>query len=207
MSTDAFTLTLSFSLFAFVASATPGPTNVLALNNGSRFGTLATLPFVVGGSFGASAILLLTASGLAGVITDYPLLRTLLAWSGALWLSWMAWKLFHAPGVSGEAQHGAPRVRWHHGALMQLVNPKTWMMALTASALFAPAGEAGHTANHSHSLMLALIFFLVTIPCMAAWAWLGEGSGRLLKTEAQRRLLNRVLAVLLGVSVWVALLS
>jgi len=203
MSMPLFDIAISFSLFAFVASATPGPTNVLALSNGSRFGTLATLPFVIGASFGASAILLLIAGGLAQAIADYPLLSRSLAWLGALWLTWMAWKLFRTPAIRRDAPQNAARVGWYHGALMQLVNPKTWMMALTVSALFAPSGEAVLI----HNLLLALIFFVVTIPCIAAWAWLGAGSGRLLKTETRRRRLNQVLALLLGVSVWGALLG
>lgn len=194
------TLVASFSLFAFVAAATPGPTNVLALNSGSRFGTLATLPFVVGAAFGTSAILLAVASGLAELITHQPLLRRLLASIGACWLSWMAWKLYHAPAVTRDTEDDAARVRLHHGALMQLVNPKVWMMSLTASSLFAP----GDAAPLPHNLLLALIFFTVAAPSMAIWAWLGAGSDRVIKTEAGRRRLNRVLAVLLAVSVWVA---
>ncbi|MBY4677445.1 LysE family translocator [Marinobacterium arenosum] len=197
------TLVFSFSLFAFVASITPGPTNVLALSNGSRFGTLATLPFVIGAAFGTSVILLLTTSGLAELIAGYPLLSRMLAWLGALWLSWMAWKLFHAPDIDHQARNGLARAGWHQGALMQLVNPKTWMMALTVSGLFAP----GDGAALAHNLLLALIFFTVTVPCIAAWAWLGEGSGRLMKTEARQRRLNQLLALLLGASVWIALLS
>ncbi|MBV1789043.1 LysE family translocator [Marinobacterium sp. D7] len=196
-------LVLSFSLFALIASATPGPTNVLALSNGSRFGTLGTLPFVIGASFGASAILLLTASGLTAALQGYPLLSRLPAWLGTLWLSWMAWKLYQAPAIDREAHCAKAQARWYQGALMQLVNPKTWIMALTASSLFAPVDSSAL----SHNLLLALIFFVVTLPCIAAWAWLGEGSGRLLRTEAQQQQLNRVLAVLLVVSVWFALLS
>lgn len=39
---------LPFVLFAFVASITPGPTNILVLSNSSRFGLLAALPIIFG---------------------------------------------------------------------------------------------------------------------------------------------------------------
>ncbi|MBS97430.1 MAG: lysine transporter LysE [Oceanospirillaceae bacterium] len=195
------TLIVSFSLFAFVASATPGPSNVLAFSNGSQFGGRATLPFVTGCSLGASSVLLLTASGLAGLFNSYPFLSTLLAWCGASWLTWLSWKLFRAPAIQGSTTGFSTPLPWHHGALMQAVNPKVWMMAITACALFIPATGASFV----HNAMLAVIFFIVTIPCMAAWGWMGQGSGALLKTERQRRVLNQVLAVMLVVSVWGAL--
>lgn len=39
---------LPFLLFAFVASITPGPTNILVLTNSSRHGLLRTAPIVLG---------------------------------------------------------------------------------------------------------------------------------------------------------------
>ncbi|KEA62608.1 Transporter, LysE family [Marinobacterium lacunae] len=197
-------LYLSFSVFAFIASITPGPTNVLALSSGSRQGFTATLPFVIGASFGAALILFLTATGLARLLFDYPEIRLTLAIIGTLWLTWMAFKLYHAPVDAPDGVTMAARpVLWQHGMLMQFVNPKTWLMAMTVSSLFAPVSGAALL----HNLALALIFFLVTTPCIAAWAWIGSGSNRVLRSEKQRAGLNRLLAILLALSVWVALYS
>ncbi|TCK16446.1 LysE family translocator [Marinobacterium mangrovicola] len=200
-------LVVSFSLFAFIASATPGPTNLLALSNGSRFGTRSTLPFAFGASLGAAAVLLLTATGLGQLIQEYPLLRLSLALCGVLWLTSLAWKLYHAPAVQTDDGTECARACWYHGALMQPVNPKTWMMALTATSLFAPVAPSGTAVpSFIHAILMATIFFIVTLPCIAAWAWLGDACVRLLKSVQRLQLLNRVLAVLLAVSVWSALL-
>ena len=43
---------LPFMLFAFVASITPGPTNVLVLGSSARYGVAATLPLVIGACVG-----------------------------------------------------------------------------------------------------------------------------------------------------------
>nr|MCQ3986206.1 LysE family translocator [Klebsiella pneumoniae] len=37
---------LPFMLFTFVASITPGPTNILVLSNSSRFGLGAAMPII-----------------------------------------------------------------------------------------------------------------------------------------------------------------
>ena len=51
---------LSFLLFAFVASITPGPTNILVLANSQHFGVKNTVPAILGGCIAASAIVLVS---------------------------------------------------------------------------------------------------------------------------------------------------
>ena len=197
-------LFLQFSIFATVASITPGPTNLLALASGQRFGWRPTLPFAIGASFGASTILLLTGLGLASWLVGNPLLRNTMAWAGTLWLSYLAIKLFRAGRVDlATPQHQLPRPGWLSGAGLQWVNPKTWIMAITVSSLF-PAAE---NPIGWHYPLLAIVFFLITNPCIALWAWVGQGTGRWLHTPSQIGWLNKALAVLLLGSVWVALLS
>ena len=49
---------LPFVLFAFVASITPGPTNILVLSNSSRFGLGAAMPIIFGACSAAALIVL-----------------------------------------------------------------------------------------------------------------------------------------------------
>ncbi len=51
-------------------------------------------------------------------------------------------------------------------------------------------------------LQLALISFAVCLPCVAAWAGLGAGAGRLLATRLRLRLFNIAMALLLLASLW-----
>lgn len=54
---------IPFLLFAFVASITPGPTNILILTNSQYFGVKKTIPAILGACMAASMIVLV--SGLA----------------------------------------------------------------------------------------------------------------------------------------------
>ena len=54
---------LPFMLFAFVASITPGPTNILVLSNSARYGFKAALPIILGACAGAAGLVLLVGSG------------------------------------------------------------------------------------------------------------------------------------------------
>ena len=52
---------LPFMLFAFVASITPGPTNILVLSNSARYGLKAALPIILGACVAAAGIVLAVA--------------------------------------------------------------------------------------------------------------------------------------------------
>ncbi|MNF18926.1 hypothetical protein D3C80_2233230 [compost metagenome] len=51
------------------------------------------------------------------------------------------------------------------------------------------------------------MFLLVALPCMAAWAVLGVGSARWLQAPWRLRVFNQVLAGVLLVSAWAAVLA
>jgi threonine/homoserine/homoserine lactone efflux protein len=187
----------NFLVFAFVASITPGPSNLISLMIGSKRGAFAAIPFVIGSSFSAALILWLSGYGLVSLFTTFPLAQTIMIWTGALWISWLAWKLFQST-----TQHtlSEPQkiVGWIEGVTLQLVNPKTWIMAITVNAIFT----APDAQNSTPLFYLAVIFFFVSTPCLLSWSWLGQAA-KLIKSFARwERLINRSLAALLVITVW-----
>lgn len=194
---------LPFLIFAFVASITPGPTNILVLGHGARFGLRATLPLVLGASLAAALIVLLVGLGLGEALQRYPRVQQAMSLLGALWLSWLAWQLLRSAAQSFEAASATHRELGPLGAaLLQLVNPKVWMMAVAVVSVFA-VGSADKAVRVAQ---LSLVFLLMTLPCMSAWALLGAGSARLLQSPQRVRRFNQLLAILLLASTWLALL-
>lgn len=194
---------LPFLIFAFVASITPGPTNILVLGHGARFGLRATLPLVLGASLAAALIVLLVGLGLGEALQRYPRVQQAMSLLGALWLSWLAWQLLRSAAQSFEAASATHRELGPLGAaLLQLVNPKVWMMAVAVVSVFA-AGSADKAVRVAQ---LSFIFLLMTLPCMSVWALLGAGSARLLQSPQRVRRFNQLLAILLLASTWLALL-
>lgn len=191
---------MPFALFAFFAVITPGPTNLLALTQGQHAGWRSVWPFALASAVAAASIVLLTVLGLTTWLLDTAWLRALLAWGGTLWLSWLAISLARAP-VDWRIDSQHKLISWPTGLALQVVNTKTWLMAMTISSLFAdPAQPAWPQAVH-----LAGIFFALVIPAIFCWAWLGEGASRWLHRPSQRRWMNRLLALALLVTVWSAL--
>lgn len=194
---------LPFLLFAFVATITPGPTNILALSHAARFGLRATWPLVLGACLAAALIVMLVGLGLGETLLRYPRVQLAMSWLGALWLSWLAWQLWRSAAKPLNTEASGQRELGPLGAaLLQLVNPKVWMMAVAVVSVFA-AGSADKVAR---VLQLSLIFLLLAIPSMSAWALLGVGSARLLQSPQRLCRFNQALALLLFVSTWLAVL-
>ena len=79
----------------------------------------------------------------------------------------------------------------------QWVNPKAWLMAVAATATYTDA----RLALVPQVLLMGALFALVALPCLAAWAALGVGAGRLLDTPGRMRAFNLCMAALLLASV------
>jgi threonine/homoserine/homoserine lactone efflux protein len=194
---------LPFLLFAFVATITPGPSNILVLSHGARFGLRATLPLVLGACLAAALIVLLVGLGLGETLLRYPRVQLAMSWLGALWLSWLAWQLLRSAATPLQTDASSARELGPLGAAaLQLVNPKVWMMAVAVVSVFA----AGSADKAMRVLQLSLIFLLMALPSMSAWALLGAGSARLLQSPRRMKRFNQALALLLFASTWLALL-
>ncbi|MGE8149935.1 LysE family translocator [Pseudomonas vancouverensis] len=193
---------LPFLMFAFVAAITPGPTNILVLSNSARFGLSAALPIIFGACASAASLVLLVGVGAGSSLTRWPALQSLMQWLGVAWLSYLAWQIFRAPVSVISARDQASRLGLLGAASLQWINPKTWMMALAVVSVFAGAGED----RFKHVLYLSLAFFLISLPCLGAWALLGAGSSRWLRSPLAMQRFNRGMALLLLGSAWSSVL-
>lgn len=193
---------LPFLLFSFVASITPGPTNILVMSHSSRRGLTATLPIIFGACVSAALVVLVVGLGVGETLLRYPRVQQAMAWAGVLWLSWLAWQIFRSTPPSLESSTSNDDGFNVFGAAgLQLINPKVWMMAVAVVSVFGGNGD-----ESARMLLLAFVFLLVCLPCMTAWALLGVGSARFFGSPRALRRMNAGLAVLLLMSAWLTVL-
>ncbi|WP_330216018.1 LysE family translocator [Pseudomonas sp. AM8] len=192
---------LPFLLFAFVASITPGPTNILVLSNSARHGLRAAVPIILGACAGAAGIVLAVGSGIGESLVHLPQVQTAMQWIGIAWLSYLAWQIFSAPAQAIDTDAPQKRLGLLGAASLQLVNPKTWLMALAVVSVFAGQGEG----REARVLALSLVFFAVSLPCLGMWALLGAGSARLVGSAKAMQRFNRCMAILLLASAWLGM--
>lgn len=193
------TLTLTIgplALFAFVASITPGPNNLLLMRSGAMFGVRRSLWHLFGIQTGFIALVVLSHLGVAALLLALPATMRVLRWACFAYLLWLAWLILrdaHPPQGDGAAPAGQARpLRYVEGVLFQLINPKAWMMAVTVASAFygglQPSGFDLATA--------ALISTCIGGPCMLVWTVWGASIDRVLHRPRARQLFSYAMAVL-----------
>lgn len=183
---------LAFILFAFVASITPGPTNLIVLSTSARRGWRPCLPIILGAGAGAASLVWVAGTGASTLML--PGVRPVISALGMCWMLWLAWQIFNAPvtAIDPQAGEATSELSLLGAAVLQWVNPKSWFMAIAVISVFTAQGQGLNA--------LCLAFFLVSLPSLAIWALLGRGAARWLSNPVQLQWLNRILAVLLVVS-------
>jgi len=183
-------------VFAFTASVTPGPNNVMLMTSGVNFGVKQSLPHMLGVCIGFPVMLILVGSGLGFVFETYPMIHQVIKVIGVLYLLYLAWLI--ANSAPGSMEGRAPRpIKFIEAALFQWVNPKAWIMATGAVAAYTTL-----SANiYLQVLFIALVFFSVAIPSASVWLFFGVWLKNWLKSPGVRKKFNIAMALLLVLSV------
>jgi threonine/homoserine/homoserine lactone efflux protein len=187
---------LPFILFALSATLTPGPNNVMLLASGANFGLRATGPHMLGISIGFPVMVVAVGLGLGAVFEQWPVLHEILRWAGSAYLLWLAWKIATAAGM-GEAEKRGRPFTFLQAAGFQWVNPKAWIMAVSAFSVYAVA----EVDPLPQALLFGAVFCAVAFPSCGIWAAFGSVIGRILKSQRSLRAFNFVMAALLAASV------
>ena len=179
-------------LLATAMSFTPGPNTTLSTALAANHGLPHAMRFVCAVPVGWSALLLLCAGGVGALVVAAPLLRLAIKAVGIGYLLWLAWKLSHSASLA-EADAARLNVGFWQGTLLQFVNIKAWLLALTIVAgWIAGRGDALQRLAIVLPVMLLFAFFS-NLAYAATGAllrqWLAQG----------RRLLwfNRAMALVL----------
>lgn len=179
-------------LFAIATCVTPGPNNTMILTSGLNYGIRRSLPHYFGIVLGFSAMVLAVGLGLASLFQQLPHLHTLLKIAGAVYLSYLAYKIATAP-VDGALQSGSKPFTFLQAAAFQWVNPKAWVLAVGATATYTVASD-----NYGlQVLIISVIFLIFGSPCIMLWLWFGSELKRFLQKPSSVKLFNIAMAVLL----------
>ena len=183
---------LAFATYSFVMSITPGPNNVMLTASGATFGFRKTVPHILGVSAGFSVVLLAVCAGLDALFTRWPEIQTVLRWLGAAYLIYLGWRILR----SGEAQAAQSRkpLTLMEAAGFQFLNPKAWVMTLTAAAMFLPR-ELGLLTACAY---MVAVMWIVNLPCITVWALFGSSLRGFLAKPSGRATFNVVMAVALA---------
>jgi threonine/homoserine/homoserine lactone efflux protein len=188
-------------LFALVMSITPGPNNMMLLASGVNFGFRRTMLHVLGISAGVALLMAGVGFGLSEAFRRFPVLYSVLEALSVAYLLYLAWKV----GTSAEAQirGGAQRpMRFYEALAFQWINPKAWMMALTAKTTVQLSEDLSVNA-----VLMAVVLCVVGMPCICLWAGFGMVMRRVLSRPLWLRAFNLTMAVALVATLYPVLLK
>lgn len=182
---------LTLAAFAFATTVTPGPNNLMLMASGLHFGVRRSLPAWIGVNLGFGGLLLGVGLGLGALLTRWPALDLALRLLSAAVIGWMAWRLATSSGPSERAAPLRP-VRLHEAALFQWINPKAWLMAISAVATYARPDGFWLSLG-----VVVAAFWIVGAPSNGAWVLFGLSLRRWLAAPGRLRLFNWAMAALL----------
>ena len=185
---------LALFAYAFASSITPGPNNLMLMASGANFGLKRTVPHALGVCVGFTVMIVLVGLGLISLFDRLPVLGTVLKVVSVVYLLWLAWKMAHAPGPDASLDNDARPMTFLQAALFQWVNPKAWVMAMSAIAIYAPDRSLGAV------LLVAGVFTLVNLPTVSIWTVMGQALQGWLSNPARLRAFNWTMAGLLVAS-------
>jgi threonine/homoserine/homoserine lactone efflux protein len=188
---------LALLIFAFVTSVTPGPNNFMLLASGVNFGFRRTVPHMFGIAAGFATLLFGVGLGLGAVLKAYPALDLSLKIAGGAYLLYLAWKIAMSRSMGAKGEANDVPMTFVQAAAFQWVNPKAWVMAVTAMAVYT-----NPQAPFLSMLLVTAAFAAVNLPSVSVWAGFGMALRGFLSDPVRLKWFNVAMGVLLAATLW-----
>jgi threonine/homoserine/homoserine lactone efflux protein len=186
---------IALQVFAAIAAYTPGPNNTLLMASGVNFGFKRSLPLVFGVAVGFPLMIGLVGLGLGRLFDTYASLYTVLKYAGAAYMLFLAWKIATSQPANDGANADAQPLSFLQMVMFQWINPKGWIMAITALSAYTTASN-----YYTGVAIVVATFVFMGLTSALAWASFGAGLKQVMNDARYFRLINIGLAVLLVAS-------
>jgi threonine/homoserine/homoserine lactone efflux protein len=185
-----FELLTEVTIFYFIMYVTPGPNNSILTASGIKFGFLKTIPNILGIPTGHGIQLALVCFGLGSLFIQFPFLLIALKYIGAVYLLYLAWKMLGSLNIKSSEDKSFP-LKYYQAILFQFVNPKAWVICITAVSVFYPKDANIFVGT----LFMVVMSTIINIPSISLWAY----GGSIIRNYLSRILLKNFLEWLLAI--------
>jgi threonine/homoserine/homoserine lactone efflux protein len=178
---------VAFALVAFIGIATPGPTVLLALSNGSRFGVRRAIAGMFGAVLSDFVLIGAAALGLGALLAASEFWFTVVKWIGVFYLAFLGVVLLRSGGsvataldkVSAAAAMPA-RAMFVRCFLVAATNPKGYLFF----SAFLPQFIYPASPQLPQYATLACVFAAIDFAVMLGYAGFGAQAARFLRSSA-----------------------
>ncbi|MBW3693471.1 LysE family translocator [Aeromonas dhakensis] len=171
---------LALAAICVMGAISPGPSLALIIRNTVQGGQGHGVATALGHGFGVGIYALITALGLAILITQTPLLFDVIRYGGAAFLAWLGVKALLAKPAKGEASEKVHQLRGRQGAfegfMVAFLNPQlaVFFIALFSQFVHADTGwrEGGImmlTAGGIDAVWYVLVALVLSRGPVLAW--------------------------------------
>ncbi|QNK74146.1 LysE family translocator [Variovorax sp. PAMC28562] len=184
-------------VLATAMSFSPGPNTTLSTALAANGGLKRAMRFIVAVPVGWTLLLVLCAAGIGSLVVAVPALRLVIKALGIAYLLWFAWKLSRSATL-GSADEAQLSVGFVQGVMLQFINIKAWLLALTLVAGWI----AGQPDALGRFAIVAPVMLFYAFASNLAYAVVGAVL-RTWLTEGKRLLwFNRGMAAVLVLTAW-----
>ncbi|MFA1621573.1 LysE family translocator [Rhizobium mongolense] len=177
---------LAFAAVSFVGIATPGPTVLLALTNGSRYGTRRAIAGMLGAVLSDFVLIGAVAIGLGALLAASEFWFSVLKYLGAAYLAFLGIMMLRSQGTIETAMKvesaGSAASAFAIGLksfMVAVTNPKGYLFF----SAFLPQFIDPTLPQPTQYAVLALIFASIDFVIMFGYAAFGAQAVRLLKNS------------------------
>jgi threonine/homoserine/homoserine lactone efflux protein len=189
----------SFVVAAIALTGSPGPATLGLAAAGAAFGIRRSLALFAGILIGVLVVMVVTASGLTGLVLAQPGLGPVVRVLAAGYMVYLAYRIATAP-PPGERSETDQAPGFVPGLFLGFGNPKAYaaMAALFSGFVLVPDGPVADIAAKTAIVVMVMI--------VVDWVWLLIGSAMTRSTRRPMlgRAINIAFAVLLVASVGLA---
>ena len=186
---------IALILFVLSTSGTPGPNNIMILTSGVNHGIKSSIPHVLGVNIGFPVMIICVGLGAMTLFKQWPIAHQLIQIIGIFYLSYLAYKIATMP-VQNKIQEGKKPISFLQAALFQWVNPKAWVMSVSAIVAFSTTN--GNVLEQV--LVIAAIYLIFGLPCSFTWLFIGKWLQSILTNTRYVQCFNIIMAGVLLLS-------
>ena len=191
-----YEILIAFTIFAMATSMAPGPNNIMLMASGVNYGFVKTIPHILGVVCGFGVICLCVGFGLGTLFQLYPQLFIYLKVFALIYLVYLSWRIAFSKVIPSSKTQKSRPMTFIEVCLFQWVNPKAWVMIITAMTLYTNVDEPVLSV-----LLISLIFAIINLPTHSIWAILGVVLRKFLSKERHVRIFNMATGALLILSI------
>ncbi|HHZ00386.1 MAG TPA: LysE family transporter [Tissierellia bacterium] len=157
----------AFLSYVLITTFTPGPNNIMAMSNASRYGFKKSLKFNLGVFIGFLIIMVLSSFLSFTLYSLIPAIKPVMTLIGASYILWLAWKTYKSDPHARDERKATNT--FTAGLLLQFVNVKVIIYCITTVLTFISPYYKSIFALSMFSLFMASLSLMST----CSWAMFG----------------------------------